>query len=80
MEKWEYCLVTHVPSGPVVVTVTYYTPDGARQETHRAKSYDEAMTRLWPSVIAALGRESWELVTVDAGALYFKRLLIDELE
>ena len=78
MQRWEYCLLSHVPSGPVVVHVTYYTTEGARQETHRAKGYDEAMSVLWPSLIAKLGYEGWELVSVDAGALYFKRLIADE--
>jgi hypothetical protein len=77
---WEYCLVSHVPSGPVIVNVVYYTPDGARTEKHHAQSYDEGVNKLWPSIIANLGREGWELVTVDTGALYFKRAVSDSSE
>ena len=77
---WEYCVVSQVPSGPLVVNVVYYTPDGARTETHHAKSYDEGMNKLWPSVIAELGRDGWELVTVETGALYFKRALSDSTD
>jgi hypothetical protein len=75
MQSWEYCLVSHVPSGPLIVNVVYYTPDGARTETFHAKGYDEGMSKLWPSVIANLGREGWELVTVETGAMYFKRAI-----
>jgi len=70
---WEYCVASQVPSGPLLIHVVYYTPDGARTETHRTKDYDEGMSKLWPSVIANLGRDGWELVSVEAGALYFKR-------
>lgn len=77
MLRWEYCVVSHVPSGPVIVTVAYYTLEGARVVQHRAKSYDDSTATLWPGVIASLGREGWELVAVDAGALYFKRPLTD---
>ncbi len=77
MQLWEYCLVTQVPSGPLVVNVMYYTPQGARQETFRAKGYEEGTNILWPGLIAGLGRDGWELVTVDAGALYFKRPLVE---
>ncbi|MBZ0287071.1 MAG: hypothetical protein K8I30_05610, partial [Anaerolineae bacterium] len=65
--------------GPLIVNVTYYTPDGARTETHRAESYDEGLNKLWPSIIAELGREGWELVTVETGALYFKRAIPDSI-
>jgi hypothetical protein len=77
MQQWEYCLVSHVPSGPMVVNVTYYTSEGARQETHRAKDYEDGTQMLWPQVIANLGRAGWELVSVDSGALYFKRAVED---
>lgn len=73
MSGWEYCLLTHVPSGPLIVNITYYTLEGARTKQQRAKSYEEGMNQLWPKMIAELGHEGWELVTVDAGALYFKR-------
>ena len=72
---WEYCLVSQVPSGPLIVNVVYYTPDGANTVTHRAETYEEGIKKLWPSVIANLGREGWELVTVETGALYFKRAI-----
>jgi hypothetical protein len=71
--QWEYCVVTDVLSGPLLITVTRYTRDGAQVTKHRAQSYDEGVTQLWPSIIAGLGREGWELVTVESGAWYFKR-------
>lgn len=72
---WEYCTATPTPSGPMVVTVTIYRPEGAHFETHRAETYDDAITRLWPSVIANLGRQGWELVSVMDGTWHFKRPL-----
>jgi hypothetical protein len=72
---WEYCVVAPTPSGPMVVTVTFYLPEGARFETHKAETYDDAISRLWPSVIAGLGRAGWELVAVDQGTWHFKRPL-----
>jgi hypothetical protein len=78
MPQWEYCMATQVPSGPLIVTVTYYQPDGAKAVQHRAKSYDEGYNVLWPQVIANLGRDGWELVTVDAGAWHFKRPVMGE--
>ncbi|MBL8161486.1 MAG: hypothetical protein JNJ61_05820 [Anaerolineae bacterium] len=42
---------------------------------HRADSYEEGVRQLWPSIIAGMGRDGWELVTVEAGAWYFKRPL-----
>lgn len=77
MQGWEYCLVSQVPSGPLIVNVVYYTPDGANTVTHRAETYEEGIKKLWPSVIANLGREGWELVTVETGALYFKRAILE---
>ena len=77
MSAWEYCVASYVPSGPLMVNVVYYTPEGARTESHRTKDYDEGMSKLWPSVIANLGRDGWELVSIDNGALYFKRPLGD---
>ena len=74
---WEYCLVAQVPSGPLIVNVIYYTSDGALTITHHADSYEEGVNKLWPSVIANLGREGWELVSVETGALYFKRVILD---
>jgi hypothetical protein len=73
MTAWEYCVAAQVPSGPLMINVVFYTPDGARTETHRTKDYDEGVNKLWPSVIAKLGRDGWELVSVEAGAWYFKR-------
>ncbi len=78
MQRWEYCLLAQVPSGPLVITITYYTPEGAKVVQRRTKSYDEGMNILWPQVIAELGRDGWELVTVDMGAWHFKRPLADE--
>ncbi|MEO8612466.1 MAG: hypothetical protein ABI690_31510 [Chloroflexota bacterium] len=75
MQGWEYCLASQVPSGPLLINVVFYTPDGAKTVTYHAKSYDEGMNKLWPSVIANLGRDGWELVSVETGALYFKRAL-----
>ena len=73
--SWEYCVVAPAPSGPLVITVTYYRPEGAQMVQHRAESYEEGVKRLWPSVIAHLGQEGWELVAVDLGAWHFKRRL-----
>jgi hypothetical protein len=70
MQGWEYCVVSQAPSGPLVIDVTYYTPEGARQVQHRTKRYDEGVNQLWPQVLANLGRAGWELVSVDAGAFY----------
>jgi hypothetical protein len=75
LEQWEYCVVAPVPSGPLVITITYYQPDGAKRVQHRTKDYDEGVNVLWPKVIAELGLEGWELVTVDTGAWHFKRRL-----
>jgi hypothetical protein len=75
--KWEYCVAAQVPSGPLLINVTTYTPEGARTEQHRTRSYDDGQNRLWPQVIAALGRDGWELVTVEAGAWHFKRPLTE---
>ncbi len=71
--KWEYCVVADVLSGPLQITVTLYQPDGAQVTKHRADSYEEGVRQLWPSIIAGMGRDGWELVTVEAGAWYFKR-------
>lgn len=71
--QWEYCVVADALSGPLLITVTIYHTDGAQVTRHRAKSYDEGVRQLWPSIIAALGREGWELVAVENGAWYFKR-------
>jgi hypothetical protein len=75
VQQWEYCVVAPVPSGPLVITITYYQPDGAQVVQHRTKSYDEGMNVLWPKIIAELGLDGWELVTLEAGAWHFKRLL-----
>ena len=64
MQRWEYCLLAQVPSGPLVITITYYTPEGAKVVQRRTKSYDEGSNILWPQVIAELGRDGWELVAV----------------
>jgi|GEM_PF-2950677 len=70
---WEYCVVSEVPTG-MVVFVTFYYADGAKRVEHRTKNYTE-LTALKPRVIADLGLAGWELVSVDMGALYFKRIL-----
>ncbi len=78
MQRWEYCVVAPVPSGPLVITVTHYQAAGAKVVQHRTKNYDEGMNILWPKVIAELGLQGWELVTVETGAWHFKRLLPDQ--
>jgi len=40
---WEYCTAAPTPSGPMVITVTIYRPEGAHFETHRAETYDDAI-------------------------------------
>ncbi len=75
MDRWEYCIVAHAPSGPLLINVTYCTPQGAQLVQHRADSYEDGVNRLWPQVLAEIGRAGWELAAVDAGALYFKREL-----
>lgn len=77
MTGWEYCVVAQAPSGPLLINVTFYTSEGAHVVQHRAGSYEEGTKLLWPKTIAELGRDGWELVNVDAGALYFKRPLSD---
>jgi hypothetical protein len=70
---WEYCLVSEVPTG-MVVYVTYFYVDGIKRTEHRTRDYTE-LTALKPRIIAELGLAGWELVSVDMGALYFKRPL-----
>ena len=72
---WEYCVVAPAPSGPLLITVSFYGPQGGQVVQHRTKSYEDGVERLWPSVIAQLGQEGWELVMVEAGAWHFKRPL-----
>jgi hypothetical protein len=61
----------------MIINLTYYTPEGAKSVQHRADSYDEGMSQVWPQVFANLGREGWELVGIETGAFYFKRRLQD---
>lgn len=76
--QWEYCIVAPSPGGPQLITVTTYTAAGAETIQHRDESYTKATTLLWPSVIANLGLEGWELVTVEMGAWHFKRRIDDD--
>ncbi|NWG18597.1 MAG: hypothetical protein HXY41_18400 [Chloroflexi bacterium] len=78
MPKWEYCTAAQAPSGPLLITVTYYTMQGAAVVQHRAASYEEGSGRLWPKLIAEMGREGWELAAIDAGAWHFKRPLVEQ--
>ena len=75
MQRWEYCLAVPAPPGPVQVTVTFYSPAGAEKRVYRAEDYSDGSERLWPQVIAELGRDGWELVTVYQEGFYFKRPL-----
>lgn len=78
MPKWEYCTAAQSPGGPLLVTITYYTAEGAAAVLHRAASCEEGSRQLWPKLIAGLGREGWELAAIDAGAWCFKRPLAEE--
>lgn len=75
MTQWEYCILAQAPSGPLLITLTYYTPQGGKSTQHRAESYEDGLNRLWPQLVAQLGRDGWELVAIDTGAWYFKRSL-----
>ncbi len=75
MTRWEYCILAQAPSGPLLITLTRFTPDGAQTTQHRAESYEDGVYHLWPTIIAGLGRDGWELVAIDAGAWHFKRPL-----
>jgi hypothetical protein len=75
MTRWEYCTLAQAPSGPLLITLTVHTPDGGKITQRRADSYEEGINRLWPQLVAELGRDGWELVAIDAGAWHFKRLL-----
>lgn len=78
MIRWEYCVAAPAPSGPLLVTITRYTLDGAQVDQRRVDGYDDAVRLLWPQVIAELGRAGWELVAVELGAWHFKRPLAEE--
>lgn len=75
MIQWEYCTLAPAPSGPLLITLTRYTPDGAQSTQYRAESYEDGVYHLWPKLIAELGHGGWELVTIEAGAWHFKRRL-----
>lgn len=75
MTRWEYCLLVQAPSGPLFITLTRFTRDGAQTTQYRAASYDDGQNHLWPKLIAELGRDGWELAAIDAGTWHFKRPL-----
>ncbi|MBI5667125.1 MAG: hypothetical protein HZC41_03885 [Chloroflexi bacterium] len=76
--RWEYCVLVQAPSGPLHITLTVFTPEGAQVTQHRAESYDEGINHVWPKLIAELGRAGWELVAIDTGAWHFKRRLSED--
>ena len=71
--RWEYCILSTPPPGPVQVYISYMRPEGMRREVHDARSYQDGVERLWPSIVAQMGLAGWELVFVDQSGAYYMR-------
>ncbi len=74
-QQWEYCILATAPPGPIQCTITYFKASGLEKHVYNAESYEDGMNRLWPQLIAQLGLQGWELVTVYQEGWYFKRAL-----
>ena len=73
--KWEYAVISQAPTGPIEVTITHYQQAGAVKTRHQAASFQEGTDELLPNLIAQMGQDGWELVSVTPNQWHFKRRL-----
>ena len=79
-QQWEFCIVSTPPPGPVEVYVSYMRVGGMERHVYKAKSWDDGAYRLLPEILAKLGLEGWQMVSVDqSGAYHMQRLLESDL-
>jgi hypothetical protein len=61
MQKWEYMTVGYFVNNNYQFVIKMINDQAVKEEIERFTYYNE------------LGKQGWELVTVSAGAAYFKR-------
>ena len=75
-QKWEFCIVSTPPPGPVEVYVSYMRPGGMERHVFQAQNWDDGFYRLLPDILAKMGRDGWQIAFVDqAGSYYMQREL-----
>jgi hypothetical protein len=67
MHAWEYCKLTGVDEGHKEASLCFYKTSGAQTFSLKRDAWEQA--------IARLGREGWELVSVERNTFFFKRPL-----
>lgn len=72
--QWEYCVAAPVPTGRSIF-VTFFHPHGADRTEYKLGVHAAHERDLQPVVVSRLGRDGWEMVGIDQGAMYFKRPL-----
>jgi hypothetical protein len=67
MHTWEYCKLTGSYSEREAAELCFYKAAGPQRFSLKRDAWEQA--------IARLGREGWELVSVERNTFFFKRLL-----
>jgi hypothetical protein len=67
MHTWEYCKLTGVDAEHREASLCFYKASGPQTFSLKRDAWEQA--------IARLGREGWELVSVEGNTFFFKRPL-----